>query len=391
MHILGQNEVVPLWRLGFRPFFLLAALFAILGIFLWVFIFLGAFHPIGAFDPILWHAHEMIYGYVTAVIAGFVLTASQNWTGRPGLRGKKLQFLVALWILGRTLMSLSHHSSLATAFIDLSFYPCLAIALAPDLKPADMKAERVFFLYFALYFAGNLLMHLEALGVTHGYALRGALLGLNTTLLMIIFMGGRVIPFFAESELARAQPRTHSTVEIFSHVSAWAFLVSQLFIPGSIVSAVIAFVASALHFLRLSGWYVRRVRRIALLWVLFSAYFWIATGFSLFGFVSLGVLSLGPAVHAFAVGGLGVMTYGMMSRVALGHTGRRLKPASVIIAGYVLLNLSCLIRVFGPILRASSVPRWIEISGSLWILAFFSFALIYAPMLVRARIDGKTG
>lgn len=386
----GQ-ELTPLWRLGFRPFFLFSAIFAAIGIVLWLLVFLGAMHPVGSFDPILLHAHEMIYGYATAVIAGFVLTASQNWTERPGLKGTPLKFLFLLWVLGRGLMSVTQTPSPVIAAIDLSFYPALGIAMFPYLRPADMKVERVFFLFFALYFTGNLLMHLERLGIVSGYGLRGALLGLNTTILMIVFMGGRLIPFFTESEKAKAQPRTHALVEVSSHATAVAFLVTQFFIQNSRIAAITAFAACLIHLIRLSGWYVRRVRRVALLWVLYSSYFWIALGFGLFGFTSLGLIALGPAVHALTIGGLGLMTYGMMSRVSLGHTGRKLKPVRPVIEGFVLLNLACLSRVFGPILDVLHLKAWIFLSGTLWVTAFAVFLYVYAPMLIRARVDGRSG
>jgi uncharacterized protein involved in response to NO len=386
-----SQDNAPIWRLGFRPFFLFAALFALISILLWALIFLGASAPLGSFDPILWHAHEMIYGYATAVIAGFVLTASQNWTGRRGVNGSMLVAIWILWVLGRVLMSTLSSHGLLVAIVDLAFYPALALTLAPYLQGREMRTERVFLAYFTLFFAGNLAMHLDALGVLRGYGLRGALLGLNTTIVMIVFMGGRLIPFFAESEKARAQPKTQAWVEASSHATAWAFLLSQLLAPYSRLAAILAFVAFAVHLLRLANWYVRRIRRVALLWVLYSSYLWIVLGFGLFGLSSLGILALGPAVHAFTVGGLGIMTYGMMSRVSLGHTGRPLRASAPILAGYLLLNLACLIRVVGPIVASSAIRIWIGTSAALWILAFALFVWVYAPMLLRARIDGRPG
>lgn len=388
---LARRHAGALWRLGFRPFFLLASLFAPGAILAWLLIRSAAVPPMGSMDSMLWHAHEMIFGYSSAVIAGFVLTASQNWTGIPGVRGRKLQILAALWVAGRLAMAGVREPSAAVALIDLAFYPALALALFPYLRPADMRIERVFFAYFALYFAGNAMMHAEALGWIHGFALRGALLGVHTTVLMIVFMGGRVIPFFTESEKSHAQPRTHAWLEFLSHASAGAFLVTQFLSPNSVITAAVAFAAALIHGARLRGWYVRRIRRIAVLWVLHLAYLWIAIGFALSGFASLGWIPLGPAVHALTVGGLGMMTYGMMSRVALGHTGRRLRPDRLIIAGYALLSFSTLTRVLGPILASGVYEAWVQLSGTLWIAAFALFLVIYGPILTRARLDGRSG
>lgn len=380
-----------IWRLGFRPFFLFASLFAAVTILIWIAVFSGSVPSVGAFDPILWHAHEMIYGYATAVIAGFVLTASQNWTGRPGVSGTPLKLLFLLWASARVLMSVLVKPSLIVSILDLGFYPALAALMIPYLRPADMKTERVFFAYFALYFSGNLMMHLEALGVVRGHGLQGALLGLHTTILMIVFMGGRVLPFFAESEKAKAQPKIYPAIEIASHLSAWTFLATQFFIPHSVAAAAVAIAAGIIHFIRFCGWYVKRIRRIAILWVLYSSYLWIVIGFFLSALTSLDLVAIGPSVHALTVGGLGIMTYGMMSRVSLGHTGRKIYPQKAIIAGFFLLNVACAIRVFGPIASMSRLGIWIFSSGVLWVAAFALFVYVYMPLLVRPRPDGRRG
>lgn len=386
----GSPASAPLWRLGFRPFFLGAGAFALVAIPLWMGVLLGGLRPAGSFDPVLWHAHEMIYGYATAVIAGFVLTASQNWTGIPGVRGPKLMGIFALWVAGRVLMSVPHRPSPAAMVVDLLFYPMLALALLPYLRPADRKVERVFLAYFGLYFSGNLMTHLDALGILRGYGMRGVLLGLNATIVMIVLMGGRVIPFFTESDLSRRQPRTYLPVEWMAHATAWGVLLSQLLMPDTPWAAALAFAALATHLFRLLGWHVRRVRRIPLLWILHLAYLWIAVGYGLLGLSSLGRLALGPAVHALAVGGLGGMTYGMMTRVSLGHTGRELRASCPIVAGYLALNGAALIRVIGPLIL-DSTPAWALPAAAAWTLAFGIFLWSYGPMLLRSRVDGGSG
>jgi uncharacterized protein involved in response to NO len=382
---------VSFWQLGFRPFFLLGSLFGMAAIFIWLLIWFGTLAPRGHLDPIIWHSHEMIYGFTTAVIAGFALTASQNWTGKRGVHGLKLKIALSVWALGRVLLMTLSHPNLISALMDLGFYPLLGCYMFPYLQDQEMKTERVFFLYFVLFFTGNLLVHLESFGLIHGFAYRGIIFGLNTIILMIIFMGGRVIPFFTESSLARRQPRTFKSVEYLSHITAWAFLISSFFIRESVLCAIIAFSAACVHLIRLWGWQVPRIRRVPLIWILHIAYLWITFGFFLSGLVSLGIVPSGSAVHAFAIGGIGVMTYGMMTRVSLGHTGRTLRPHVGIVIGYYLLNVSALIRVLGPLIYAAGYSYSILVSGSLWLVAFILFVIIYLPILIAPRIDGKPG
>jgi len=385
------EPTASLWQLGFRPFFLFGSLHALLAMLLWIAYLTGWLPRIGYLDPILWHSHEMIYGFTAAIIGGFVLTASQNWTGKRGVNGKPLQFLVALWVLGRVLVSIPGAPGILTAVIDLSFFPVLSFLMVPYLKDPDLRTERVFFLFFALFFTGNLLVHLQALGILQGYARSGVYLGLNTVVLVIIFMGGRVIPFFTESSVSRKQPKTWQGVELTSHVSAGLFLVADLFLPSSLPLAIIAFVAAGVHLVRLSGWYAPRIRRAPLIWVLHVGYLWLVIGFALSGLATLGLIAKTPALHAFTVGGLGVIIYGMISRVALGHTGRRLHPQALVVAGFYLLNFSAVFRVFGPIFLPNLYLWTLVMSAVLWIAAFFLYLLIYSPMLLAPRLDRRPG
>jgi uncharacterized protein involved in response to NO len=167
--------------------------------------------------------------------------------------------------------------------VDLGFYPLLGIYLYPYLKDPELKIERVFFLYFALFVVGNLLVHLEAFGVLHGFSARGIALGLNTIVLMIIFMGGRVIPFFTESSISKHQPKVFPALEILSHLSAWGFLIASFLSRVSIMCAVTSFAATGIHLIRLWGWQVPRVRKIPLIWVLHVSYLWLVFGFFLSG------------------------------------------------------------------------------------------------------------
>lgn len=380
----------PFWQLGFRPFFALGALASILLIATWLAYLAGWIGPFGSLGPVVWHGHEMVYGFATAIIAGFVLTASQSWSGIRGVHGTKLKVLVAVWLLARVLLVTPAPPPLVAA-VDLIFLPLVGIALWPYLKDPELKVERVLFVFFAFMLAGNAMVHAEALGLASGTALRGIRLGLHTVVLVIVFIGGRVIPFFTESSISPAQPRTRSWVEWSSHGTAWAFVLTQFVAPAEPLSAVVAFAAGLANLARLAGWHVRRVRRVPLLWVLHAAYLWLVVGFVLSGLASLGVVAASPAIHAFTVGGIGTVIHGMISRVSLGHTGRRLHPSAWTVVGFVAIHLAAVVRVFAQLVYPPSYIASLHVSGALWLLAFGLFLAVYGPMLLRARVDGEPG
>lgn len=380
-----------LWQLGFRPFFLFGSVFAVVTMLLWIGFLTGHLAQLGSFPPMLWHPHEMIYGFATAIVAGFVLTASQNWTGMRGVHGTPLIALTLVWGLARLLLAIPGVSPLLAAVVDLAFLPFLGALLFPFLRQPDARAERVFYIFFALLFVGNALVHLEVLGWLPGYGRKGIFLGLNTILLIVIFIGGRVIPFFTESSVARAQPRVRRSIEIASYLSAAAYLVTDFVSSGGRLHTTLAIAAAGIHFARLLGWQVRRVRRIPLIWILHLGYFWLVLGFALSALSSTGLVATTLATHAFTIGGLGVIVYGMLSRVSLGHTGRRLHPSAWVVAGYVSLNLAALVRTAGPIAWPGLYQATLVVSGALWIIAFVIYIAVYSPMLLSKRVDGKAG
>jgi uncharacterized protein involved in response to NO len=333
----------------------------------------------------------MIYGFTAAIIGGFVLTAVQNWSGKPGVSGLKLQILFGVWSLARVLLAIDLKPSVGIAAIDLSFFPIVAVYLSPHLRDPEVKVVRVFFGYFILFFVGNLLVHLDALGILVGFAERGLLLGLYTVVLVITLIGGRVIPFFTESSVSKRQPKSRIQIEVLSHGTAIAFLAAQFFAPFSRLAGAVALFAALIHGIRLRGWYVRRIRRVPILWVLHLAYLWIVLGFLLSSLASVGVVQNTLAIHAFTVGGISTIIYGMMTRVSLGHTGRPLRPSRLVVVGYILLGVSSMFRVFGPMLSSGFYEGALLISGGLWIAAFGMFVATYAWILSSPRLDGRDG
>ncbi len=371
--------------LGFRPFFLLGSWYGVLTVLVWVAIFLGwlTFRP--GLSPMLWHGHEMLFGFTAAIIAGFLLTAVPNWTGIPTPRGALLGGLVGLWLLGRGLILSSAVPAILAAAVDLAFLPALAAALAYPLIKAGKPHNLVFLPVLGVFTLSNGLVWAEALGQA-GTAALGLELGLLCILQLVALIGGRVIPFFIRAALPESPARSWPWVERLAMASLP--LLALLEALGLSLGAV--YWAAALpHVARLVGWFDRRLVRVPLLWVLYLGYAWLPLGLALKGWARLAGTSPFPSLHALTVGCIGVMILGMMARVALGHTGRALKPPRPVVAAFGLLLLAAVLRTFGPMLAPSTL--WVTSSAALWALAFGLYGLLYFPILTRPRVDGKPG
>jgi uncharacterized protein involved in response to NO len=379
----------PFWGLGFRPFFLLASVVGAVAIGHWVAVQTGQLAAPRSLPPAIWHGHEMIQGFAVAVIAGFVLTASQNWTGIRGVNGPRLQALAGLWLLGRVLLWTLPGPSLLAALADLAFLPLLAWALAPYLVPPAQRRNRVFLGFFALLFLGNLLLHLDALGVWPGMARAGLRLSVYAVLLVIVLIGGRVIPFFSRNLIPGGGIVVRPRVEALAHLTALALLPTAFLPEDSPLAVAVGLAAAVAHGARWAGWFTRPVLRTPILWVLYAGYLWIVVGFLLTGLRPwLGMQSMGyslATLHAFTVGGIGVTTFGMMTRIALGHTGRPIRAARAIVSGYALVNLAALARVVPPLLDPAWHTPSVVAAGALWVAAFLLLALRFAPILLQPR------
>lgn len=381
-----------IFALGFRPFFLLAAFFAIFLMAVWVPAFVGGFAFDTYYGQIGWHSHEMIFGYASGVIAGFLLTAARNWTGRPTPTGGLLAAIAGLWLLGRILPyfpGIVPHGLIAT--VDLAFLPAVAVGIGMPLVRSGEGRNWIFLPLLAAFWAANCLVHAELLGLAPNLARKGIFLGLNLIVLLIVIMGGRVIPFFTERGLAGAAMKRWPVIEWLSPLSVILFLLAEFFLPDSLLSASFAVLAACANGVRLAGWYTPRYWRVPLLWVLHLGYAWIVAGFVLKAGAALGAAPPQFTIHAFTVGAIGVLTLGMMARVSLGHTGRPLKVGLAMAMAFGLINLSGVTRGFLPILYPQWFPQLIVASGVLWIAAFVVFVILYTPILTRARVDGRPG
>lgn len=376
--------------LGFRPFFLLAAVAAVLMMLLWILIWRGRLAPPAYYDPVTWHSHEMLFGYTVAVIAGFLLTAVRNWTGIETWTGPRLGGLALLWLLGRLLPWAPGVPVWLLIGVDIAFLPTLLISLAGPLWQAQNRVNRVFILLLGLLGLVNVLSHLQLNGMATGLGDARRVM-LDLILLLIVVVAGRVLPFFTRNVLPGFEPVSRPWVEKASILFIGLIAVAELLrLPGSAM-AVLWLLFAPLQLFRLGGWFERRVFGLAVLWVLHAGYAWLALGSLLYGLSLLGMFTPSGALHALTLGVVGVFTLGMMARVSLGHTGRPINVSRLTAAAFVLLNLGALIRVFGPALSPGQHSVWLDLSAGLWILAFGLFVYRYTPLLLRPRIDGKPG
>ena len=381
-----------LFALGFRPFFLLGGIFAILLMAAWVFVFVTGIAFDTYYGQIGWHSHEMIFGYTLAVIAGFLLTAVRNWTGKQTPTGNLLAGIVTLWLFGRILPFFpGSFSNWFIAFIDLAFLPAFALGIGVPLIGSGERRNLLFLPLLAILWTANILVHAEVLGLGPQLARKGIFLGLDLIVLLIVIMGGRVIPFFTERALPGATMKRWPVIEWLSPLSALVFLLIELFFADSVWSASFAGLAACANLIRLCGWYSHRYWRVPLLWVLHLGYGWIVAGFFLKAGAGLGVVPHQFTIHAFTVGGIGVLTIGMMARVSLGHTARPLTINPAMVVAFVLLNLAAVARGLLPNFYPQWFSQFIIASGALWVTAFLIFVLIYAPILTQPRIDGRPG
>jgi uncharacterized protein involved in response to NO len=377
------------FALGFRPFFLAAGLFSVVLLGLWLAILQGGF-AIGPLAPAVWHGHEMLFGFTVAVIAGFLLTAAQNWTGIRTPSGPPLAALFLLWLAGRLGFLLPGLPAGLVALVDLAFLPVLALVLASPIIRANQFKNYPFPVMLLTLAVANALVHLEALGWTATASL-GLHLATYVVVTMMVVMSGRVIPSFTDNKLG-TRARRWKTLEILVPVATLGALAAALVAPYSVVSVLLAAIATVVNAIRLAGWYTNKFWSVPLLWILHLGYAWIVLGFALLALSAAGVSAAADsALHAFTAGGIGVLTLGMMARVSLGHTGRLLEPPPVMRYAFVAINLAALVRVALPLFFPTAYAQGMTVSGLIWVAAFGLFVVVYAPMLLRPRVDGKPG
>jgi len=380
-----------LLALGFRPFFLLAGLAAVVLTAVWMFVWMGRLPVAGAYYGILgWHSHEMLFGYAAAVIAGFLLTAVRNWTGIDTPAGLPLAALALLWLAGRV-AALLPLPGWVIAALDLPFLPLVAVALYRPLMQGKNRVNRLFLPLLGAMAVANGLVHLQALGLTGSTSGRGTLVMLDLVLLLVLVVTGRVIAFFTERGIAGSTALNREWLEQLGFAAAIALAIADLAAaPPAIVGALCAALAVQ-TIARELGWHDARVWRNPILWVLHAAVLWLAFGFAMRAAASFGLVAPNVALHALTVGAIGVLTLGMMSRVTLGHTGRDMRAPTTAAIAFVLLNLAALARGVAPALWPERHVFLVHSAAGLWILAFLLFLVAHAAMLWQPRVDGRPG
>ncbi|MDJ0955994.1 MAG: NnrS family protein [Arenicellales bacterium] len=386
----------PLFRLGFRPFFLLAAIFSCISMLIWTWLYLYDTQLLlaGLTTPV-WHAHEMIFGYAFGVIAGFLLTAVRNWTDIRTVHGTPLAVLTLIWLTARFLLLLFEHPDVLTlAMVSDGLFGVLLVGcLAVPIIQAKQWKQMGILILVSLIVLANALFYWGAINGSSEQMYRGIHLGLYLVVGLIMIIGGRVIPGFVERGVD-----VRTTVRRFTWVNKANFILFVLFIVFEVFlgsAATTFFLSTALFFvnaIRIWGWHNKGIWKVPLLWVLYLAYAFVVVGFAL---KSLSFwISLLPylSMHAFAYGGIGMMTLGMMARVSLGHTGRNVyAPPAPLRWVFAILLSGAIVRVLLPLIDMSHYPWWIALSQIAWILAFTVFVFIYLPVLTKARIDGRDG
>ena len=382
-------------HLGFRPFFIGATGFAFLSTLLWMGIYvLGWTLQPKHFAPITWHAHEMIYGYSIAVIAGFLLTAVKTWIDVKTLNGYPLLSLFLFWIVVRLSPFFSGIASIEiVALMDNLFILFLIVAVAAPLLKVRQWRNISMIALLLLLLASNVVFYLGVLEIITNGILIGLYSGLYLILTLIFIMGRRVIPFFIERGVGYpVKLKNWKWIDISSLVTFILFWISDLIALSLSITAGLAGLLFFIHGIRLFGWHTPGIWKKPLLWILYLAYTFIVVGFALKAIGFVYGISPNLAVHAFAFGGIGMMTLGMMARVSLGHTGRSVHdPPRSLNVIFITLFSGALVRVIFPLFDISLYALWIALSQALWMAAFGMFLYIYFPILIYPRIDGRYG
>jgi len=394
--VMRKGGHFALFALGFRPFFLAAGISALVLMGLWLALWQGVVPAGGHFTLVEWHAHEMLFGYTAAVVAGFLLTAVRNWTGMAVPTGRLLASLALLWLAGRMLVVTPQAPAWLVILTDLAFLPLVAWSLWRPLWHGPNPVNRYFLLFFAGMTLANGLVHLDVIGIGQAYGLwqRGVYFMVDMVLLVLVLVAGRVIPFFTEKAVPGSRVTRRNWVEQATFLTLPLAALVELLLPHGALAGVAFMLAALVQGVRLQGWYGTNhgIWKLPILWVLFLGYAWITLGLALRGLAGFGLFSYPITLHAITLGGIGVLTLGMMSRVALGHTGRNINDIGWWMPlAFVLLNLGTVVRVVLPLVDMQHYRLWINLAGGLWMLAFLIFAVYYTPILIRPRIDGRPG
>lgn len=380
---------LPLLRLGFRPFYLGAAIFAALAVPLWAAVFLGHARLDLRIAPMLWHGHEMLFGFAVAVIVGFLLTAGKAWTGLPTPRGAALGALACLWLAARISAIAAPYP--VYALLEVLLLPAVAAIFGTVLLRARNKRNLPLAGILALLALANLCFHLAATGVVSISPLLPLHAALGLIVLIETVIAGRVVPNFTANATPGLRLAPHPRLGWAAFGASALAVALWVFAPPNPATGIVFLAAAVLQWGRQSQWGVRATLRSPILWILHLAYAWIGLGFLLLALANFGLISASLGLHGLAVGATGGLIIGMLTRTARGHTGRPLRVGLAETLAYLLVMAAAVLRVLLPIAAPQAYARWIALAAVAWSAAFAIYAWIYTPWLTRTRVDGKDG
>lgn len=383
-----RRSTVPLLLVGFRPFFLMGSGWAVVAVMLWLGMLAGHFNAPSGMDPIAWHQHAMVFGFTSAVIAGFILTAVPNWTGRLPVAGPALAGLASLWLLGRLALLVGGViGAPLAALVDTAFLFVLAGLIAREIIKGSNWRNLPPVLLITLLAIANVLFHLEHqdIAALDGLGIR---LAIGAITMLIGLIGGRVVPSFTRNWLVKRQvadlPSPSAPLDKLVLLLLAVALLAWIVAPDSLAGGVLLAVAGIMHAVRLSRWCGWRCLAEPLILILHLGYAWLAIGISLLGLANLvPAFSDLAALHALTTGAFGTMMLAVMTRTTLGHTGQALTADRRTVLIYVAVTIGAIARVLSPLFPGQI---WLLAAGLLWAGAFLMFVLIYGPMLLGLKI-----
>lgn len=390
-------EPFGLWGRAFRPFFLGAAVYGAIAVPWWALAWLGFLPLPGWLLPMWWHGHEMTFGFVAAAIAGFLLTASPVWAGRPALGGAPLAALVALWGAGRlALAAAGALPAWLVAAVDVAFLPAVALVVARTLWGSGQVRNFGIVGILVVLAGADAAMHAEALGLVAGVAGRALRLAVDAIVVLVLVIGGRIVPAFTRNALRRrgvdAPVRSRPWLDVAGVAAAGALALARPWAGPSSVTGALALLAGLAAGARLAGWQTRHTRSDPLLWSLHAGYAWAAVGLLLVAAGDLGAPAPSTAgLHALTAGAMGASILAVMTRVGLGHTGRPLELPAGVVWCLVGVNAAAALRVAAPFASGEVQRVLVVASGLAWSAALALFAVRYGPILLAPRVDGRPG
>ena len=379
----------PILQNSFRPFFIVAGIWATLAVPFWILNYFGLLIVADNFDILLWHQHEMLYGFIAAAITGFILTAIPNWTGRLPIKNKPLGFLVFLWIIGRIgFLTIPIIGAKVVALMDLPFLIVLVLVILREIVSGKNWRNLPVIILISLFTLGNILVHLQLLDVIESAEL-GIRLSIFVLSILLALIGGRIVPSFTRNWLSQNQVnRFPSRAGIFDKVclvSLVVFVIAQIITPYHQLTSLLALLAGLLHGIRLIRWKVWLTLSEPLIWILHVGYMWLSVALVLIGLAGLtDFVPYTSSYHALTIGAFSTMILGVMTRVSLGHTGRTLKATFGTTTIYVFITIASVLRVSESFLNDSR-NLILSFSGIFWTLSFALFVFIYFPILTQPR------